>query len=37
MLCDLPQRLLEMSNFPGCKVTITWPDPLPSDPVTDWN
>ena len=35
MLRDLSQRLLEMSGFPGQKVTITWPDPLPSDPVAD--
>ena len=35
MLRDLSQRLLEYAGMPNCKVALTWPDPLPGDPVAE--
>ena len=35
LLRDASQRLLELGGFAGQKVSITWPDPLPSDPVAE--
>ena len=35
MLQELCSHLLELGGYPGCSVTVTWPEMLPVDPLQE--